>query len=157
MTRKPGPNSKRSEERVRRNAETGPTLSFGAMIPTEIPDFAAMGWSNRTVDFVQSASKSGQSAWFQASDWQYLLLLGDYVELIFKQVQKGQLPNGKTLDSIDRMMNALGYTEMHRRDMNIELKHVDTSDEDNARDVVLDYKDLLKKTAHQEDSIVATR
>jgi hypothetical protein len=156
MGRKPGPNAKRSEERVRRNIDDGIQVSFGAMMPVEKLDFDLMGWDNRAVDFIKAATQSGQSAWYQQSDLQYLLLLGHYVDLIYKQIDKGQLPNGKTLDSIDRMMNALGYTEMHRRDMNIELKHVDTSEADNAAEAVQSYQELLERSA-KEAPLVAAR
>lgn len=76
----PGPIPRRDEEntrpRSRRGAAGGPTVQVGELRPTKdwLPD---PDWHPIAISAFESFKNSGQSDWFQDSDWAFLFTLCD--------------------------------------------------------------------------------
>lgn len=115
-----GPVPKRSEERTRRNAtgEDGVSTKKGEAIPFTWPA-ADQQWDKAVKRFYASLKKSGQSAYYQASDANYAWLMCDEINEYRTDPRRPAMK----LQAIISMLNGgLLLTEAERRRAHIELE-----------------------------------
>lgn len=106
------PIPKRSEERRRTNS-TEPTRSAAGPLVAAPPPRDA--WDARVRAWYEGAAVSGQTRYYEASDWQQLLLAGDLLDLFHAYGTVG------VLDQFARMCSRLLLTEGDRRTAHVEL------------------------------------
>ncbi len=136
-----GPVPERSEERRRTNEPevpitTGPSLVQKVVAPAPHPD-----WHPLVVEFYESLKVSGQSAWYQPSDWMAAYVMCESLSRDLKpqfvgyqdtwNEDAGEMEHKPSMLSIPlkvgslsaylRLFSVLGVTEGDRRRISIEL------------------------------------
>ena len=95
----------------------------------------------------RSLETSGQSDYYQDSDWAKVLILGDYITAWYDdpRLKMGAIH----MANIMQMMSSLGVSEGDRRQvMRVELDLPETPEESEAVVAIANYKDRLKKKAN---------
>lgn len=142
----PGPVPYRSEELSReRDANRGdrPTLTKGTMRPVKIPP-PDSEWHPTAKRLYQSLRESGQSDFFQNSDWAFAWSLCEDVSVMKKQqVYSGKL-HAESLKGIYSALSNLMFTEADRRRMRIELMEEKTEEKTVGDEVVAGYRANLR-------------
>lgn len=117
-----GPVPKRSEERRRRNKDDGPELiqapSGGPGDLPDLPEPDAL-WHPIASDWYLSLRDSGQSAFYEPSDW----AMARYAAHVMSQVLLSERgPNGQLVAALNSVMSSLLTTEGDRRRARMELE-----------------------------------
>lgn len=117
-----GPIPKRSEERRRRNQDDGPELiqapSGGPEDLPDLPEPDAL-WHPIAADWYLSLRESGQSAFYEPSDW----AMSRYAAHVMSQVLLSERgPNGQLVAALNSVMSSLLTTEGDRRRARMELE-----------------------------------
>lgn len=146
-----GPVSKRSDQRRRRNAPTGPQSkgrAFGASAPE--PDAE---WHPIAMRWYQSLAESGQAEFYEASDWMLAVLMAESISrdlkpqfVGFRQVDRdaqeaeyAEIPmKGASLSAYLKAMTDLLVSEAARRRAGIELMAPKADDDEDAAVAMLD-------------------
>lgn len=126
-----GPVGKRDEERRRRNKPDVATKTGGG--PVGSPELGGEH-SELAVVFWVSLGESGQSEWFQPSDWAAARLVVVAIDSFVKR------PSAVMLATIQSMMGSLLVTEGDRRRLRVELEQVEPAAPVSVLD---DYRDSL--------------
>lgn len=79
----PGPVPKRSDQRRRRNKPEGAELVQAPAGPAPKMPPPAERWSEIARDWYVSLGESGQSQFYEASDWQYARLVAEAIDRAF--------------------------------------------------------------------------
>ena len=110
------PVPKRSDQRRRRNIEGRPdkVTAEGAV---EVPD-AEGTWHPVARDWFLSLAESGQSQFFEPSDWQHARYIA---EAMTTNLNAGKF-SAQLFASVESAMNNLGSTEGARRRLRIEVE-----------------------------------
>jgi hypothetical protein len=126
----PGPVPKRTDERRRRNKPEGGEVTRGEMMPVTWQLAAGDDWHPIAVQLYEAAATSGQSRFYQDSDWAMLYSLCEDLSH-YKQGSKGvdrdtgELYNkprsGQMLQAIMSALQNLMLTEGDRRRLRLEL------------------------------------
>ena len=103
---KRGPKAGHHPEHKRKIVETFSTVP----VPDPKPD-----WRPEVVHWYASLNLSGQSRYYEASDWDFALAAGDLLEAFYAQ------PYGNTFKVWMQACSNLGVTEADRRRMRIEV------------------------------------
>jgi hypothetical protein len=90
-------------------------------------------WSVRATAWYESLAESGQSKYFEPSDWQYARLLAD---LLSGQEARERGPSAEMMKHILSAMGNLGTTEADRRRMRVEVER-DQAEQGPAPDVLV--------------------
>lgn len=142
----PGPVPYRSEELSReRDANRGdrPTLTKGTMRSVQIPA-ADDEWHPTAKRLYQSLQESGQSDFFQNSDWAYAWSLCEDVSVMKnQQIYSGKL-HAESLKGIYSALSNLMFTEADRRRMRIELMEEKTEEKTVGEDIAAGYRANLR-------------
>lgn len=117
-----GPVPKRSEERIRRNVdEHGPIERVAMSGFVEIPrlgtDEYVAGLHPIAVDLYNSLAESGQSKYYEPSDWQMARVL---VHML-SGVLDNSKPSAQMIASLSSLMSSLLLTEGERRRVRMEV------------------------------------
>ena len=116
-----GPIPKRSEERRRVNKDDGPALiQAPAGSPEGTPDLPDPDplWHPIAADWYLSLRESGQSAFYEPSDW----AMARYAAHVMSQVLLSERgPNGQLVAALNSVMSSLLTTEGDRRRARMEL------------------------------------
>ncbi|MFI9618147.1 hypothetical protein ACIG8S_04430 [[Kitasatospora] papulosa] len=117
-----GPIPKRSEERRRRNKDDGPEMiqapSGGPEDLPDLPEPDAL-WHPIAADWYLSLRESGQSAFYEPSDW----AMARYAAHVMSQVLLSDRgPNGQLVAALNSVMSSLLTTEGDRRRARMELE-----------------------------------
>jgi hypothetical protein len=119
-----GPIPKRSEERVRRNKTGEDGLELEVItLPgkVEVPELNLGHVAHPlVVSLWESLPESGQTKWWEPSDWQYARIV---MYAIDELVQTGM--TAMKLAAVDAMMSKLLLTEADRRRVKIEIKRTE--------------------------------
>lgn len=126
-----GPVPKRSTQRRRRNATAKPDSSAGA--PAFRPPEADPAWHPIAQAWLTSLSGSGQSVFYEPSDWALAMLIAESISRDLEpqfvgftedgEILKESLPlKGASLGAYLKGMTALLVTEGDRRRMRLELE-----------------------------------
>ena len=110
------PVPKRSDQRRRRNIEGRPdkVTAEGAV---EVPDVGD-AWHPVARDWFLSLAESGQSQFFEPSDWQHARYIA---EAMTTNLNAGKF-SAQLFASVESAMNNLGSTEGARRRLRIEVE-----------------------------------
>jgi hypothetical protein len=119
-----GPLPKRDEARAghRTKAEradkvTPPTPADG-LVRAPVPDGA---WHPQTLSFYGALRESGQSRFYEPSDWALAVMRCRIHSLIEYAIDEGALPPASLLAEISKIDARLGVTESDRRRQRIEV------------------------------------
>jgi hypothetical protein len=104
----PGPGPKRDAERTRTADPKSGVARHGELRAVKIPP-ADKDWHPRAKELYKSLKTSGQSDYYQDSDWSYARILCDYLTRWY------QMPRAMDGANIEQMMSKLGMTEGSRR------------------------------------------
>jgi hypothetical protein len=117
-----GPIPKRSEERRRRNKDAGPELvQAPSGAPEDLPDLPEPDplWHPIATDWYLSLRESGQSAFYEPSDWAMSRYAADLMSRVLLS-ERG--PNGQLVAALNSVMSSLLTTEGDRRRARMELE-----------------------------------
>lgn len=137
----PGPVPKRSSQRRRRNKPEVPIdRAFGAAeVPVPEPD---PDWHPMATRWYESLERSGQSQWYEPSDWAAAQIIAESMSRDLKpqflgisemtgEVVRGTVPiNGTRLSGYLKAWTALLVTEGDRRRARIELERPGQNEDD---------------------------
>lgn len=133
-----GPIPKRSSERRRRNKENQPVKALGAAV-VEVPE-PDPKWHPIAQRLFKSLAESGQSAFYEPSDWAFAYSLLDDLSYFKKRKVRSAQMLAAILSAFDRLL----ITEGDRRRARIELQRPDPEGEESGQLVVLnDYREAL--------------
>lgn len=119
-----GPIPKRSEDRHRRNEPVQPIKTAPAGVKKK-PGAACKEWHPIAKRLWNSAKQSGQSRFYEPSDWAMLYSLCD--DLSYYKAQGKR--SGQMLASIMSALGSLLLTEGDRRRVQVELEQPEESEE----------------------------
>jgi hypothetical protein len=118
-----GPIGKRSEERMghRSKEEKDSVTKAPSGPPVDLPDLpdADSLWHPIAADWYLSLRESGQSAFYQPSDWAVARYAAD---LMSKVLLSERGPNGQLVGALNSVMSSLLTTEGDRRRARMELE-----------------------------------
>lgn len=149
-----GPIPKRSEERRRENKPSTPLDKVDAVGPVAIPK-APTTWHPVAKRIYESLKSSGQSKFYEASDWAAAYLLAESMSRDLKpqmvafdqeksEVIRACVPlKGASLAAYLKGFAALGVTEGDRRRMGIEIDRKARKPALTAVTVMDEYRDAL--------------
>ncbi|MEY8577222.1 hypothetical protein AALI21_02800 [Corynebacteriaceae bacterium 6-324] len=130
---------KRSDQRIRRNKEDEDALQVRkapAGTVTKLPRVKA-SWETWTKNWFRSLKESGQSVFFEASDWQAAILLGDQIDAHLKlNKESGRPIRASSFEALWSAMGDLLTTEGQRRRLKVELQRDEETTDPDAPGVV---------------------
>jgi hypothetical protein len=113
-----GPVPKRSTERRRRNKESQvETVKLEGLGPVVVPT-ADPAWHEIARDWYLSLAKSGQSSYYEPSDWQYARYVAQVMSVNLKQ---GKKFSAMLFAAVQSGMSDLLTTEADRRRVRLEI------------------------------------
>ncbi len=151
----PGPVPKRSDMRRRRNKPVNPIVNAPAVpvgdIPVPDPD-----WHPIARRWYESLAESGQSVWYQSSDWATAYVIAEsmsrdlnpqFVDVSNQgEVIERTIPmKGASLTAYLRAMGVLLVTEGDRRRLQVELERPDV--DDSGKEAKVAVMDKYRKAA----------
>lgn len=114
----PGPVPKRSDQRRRRNVSDGPTLTKGASGGAPAVPEADPEWHRIAADWFESLKDSGQSHYYEASDWATAVYVA---EAMSRNLKSGKF-SAQLFQAVQSAMTELLTTEGARRRARVELE-----------------------------------
>lgn len=122
----PGPVPKRSDQRRRRNKDvTGLHIVKDLPAATRTkPPRVSSSWHPLMKDWFRSLKESGQSAFYEPSDWQTARLLA---EIMSQELNSGDVIKASMLTEFNRAAASLLTTEGERRRLRVELQTGESS------------------------------
>jgi hypothetical protein len=142
-----GPAPKRDAERAGHRSADYSADHVELDEPVEIPP-AKVSWHDNAIAWYEALAKSGQSRWYEPSDWAKAWLIADALSEYCTDVAvgpafddngkpiNGRFANAATLKVLFSEMASLGVTESDRRRMRIEIERRPTQTEDELADVI---------------------
>jgi len=132
-----GPVPKRSEQRRRANKPETPVVSAPGARSVAMPD-ADEGWHPIAAGMFAALGTSGQSVFYEPSDWAKAKLAAELTSRALSQAR----PPAQLFAVIDSMWSSLLATEGDRRRLRIELERAPSADADDAAAVAAidDYR-----------------
>lgn len=117
-----GPIPKRDSERVRRNKPDVPTDVIALPGVVEMPELDIPNPHPLIIDFYASLADSGQSQYYEPSDWQYARL----TMVFLNDLLRSNRVNGNILQVVNSMLSSLLVTEGERRRVRMEVERGQT-------------------------------
>jgi len=114
----PGPVPKRDSERIRRNLPEVPTDTVVMVGPVEIPELGIPNAHPMIVDFYESLKRSGQSKYYEDSDWQ----LARMALYFANKLLNDEKPSSMMLQQVNSMLSDLLVAEGQRRRVRLEIE-----------------------------------
>lgn len=138
-----GPAPKREDQRRRRNKPAIPTTRApsGTKTPTKAPP-ASRDWHPTARAWYLSLAKSGQSVFYEPSDWETARLVAE----ILTKLLNGERGFSQFGSTVERLMGNLLTTEGERRRMRIELQKAEPPADDPKVRIMSRYRDAAGKT-----------
>jgi len=142
-----GPAPKRDAERAGHRSQDYNADHVTLDEPVEIPE-ADSTWHSKAKAWYESLVKSGQSRFYEPSDWAKAMLIADALSEYMADVDAGpafddngrplsaRFANAATLKVLFSEMASLGVTESDRRRMRIEIERKREQTEDELADVI---------------------
>lgn len=137
-----GPVPKRSSERAGHRTRAERPDVVRAAEPVKAPP-ARRGWHPQAKAWYRSLARSGQSRYFEPSDWELARLIAD---LLTKQLTS-ERPSAEMVKACLAAMSALGTTEADRRRMRIEVERPELGADDEAKRAALTVLDEFRRLA----------
>lgn len=129
-----GPIPKRSNERIRRNAEGKNVEKVTAIGAVMIPPLNLDDPHPIITDLYRSLTESAQRKYYEPSDWQYARLTLHFAD----QLLKSSRPSAQLLATVNQMLNSLLVSEGDRRRVQLEIERND------AQQVVVDVAQVFR-------------
>lgn len=127
-----GPVPKRSAEQAgHRTKEEQPDKTTGEVVK---PPPASREWAPEARNWYKALKRSGQSHWFEPSDWEYARLL---CRLLTEQLQRAKGPSSEMVKAILNGMDQLATTEAARRRLRIEVERPEPGSDDEGKVAVM--------------------
>jgi hypothetical protein len=122
-----GPIPKRSNVRRRTNSDEGPITSTPSVVSeTAVAPEADATWHPVAIDWYNSLSKSGQSYWYEPSDWATAVYIA---EAMSRSLWSEKGMSGQLFASVMAAMNELLTTEGARRRARMEIEREESKDD----------------------------
>ena len=138
-----GPIPKRTEERRRRNKEGGEVTKVHSKSPADfVPKFAAEHWHTLAKEWYESLSISGQSDFYEPSDWAQARILAEMLDRLLRGQMNGQALAAWLSGAADLMT-----TEGQRRRLRLELSKGAEVDEKPGAQILQLYRDRITKAS----------
>lgn len=135
----PGPVPKRSEERIRRNEEILPAEKLECVGEVVVPPLNLPFEPHpMVVDFYDSLVISGQSKFYEPSDWEYARL----VCFIMQTIVSTNRPSSEMFKALQTAMSNLLVTEGDRRRLRLEIVR---TQENKSKDDMGEVVDMFMK------------
>lgn len=131
-----GPVPKRDSERIRRNKPEVETTVIEMIGQVGPPALGIVDPHPITQDFYDSLLESGQSKFYEPSDWQYARLCFHFVD----QLLKSGKPSSMILQQVNSMLGDLLVAEGQRRRVRMEIQR-DTPESNN----VIEAGDMFRQ------------
>lgn len=129
-----GPVPKRSEERIRRN-KIEPTDRVEMIGDVEVPPLDIPNAHPIIEDFYESLKQSGQSKWYEPSDWQY----ARYTLSFANRLIKNNRPSSNMFAAINSALQDLLVSEGQRRRVRMEVER------NEAKGEVVDLAEMFRE------------
>lgn len=113
-----GPVPKRSEELIRRNKPEVPVDKVTTIGRVEVPELGIEDPHPLVVDLYNSLSESGQSRFYEPSDYQYARFCLHFADSLLKSSR----PSAQLLASVSGMLSNLLVSEGDRRRVRLEIE-----------------------------------
>lgn len=144
----PGPVPKRSDQRRRRNKEGGEVERLEVANPMYDAPPSNPDWHWIAKDWYEALIESGQSHYFQPSDWATAVVLAESLSHEFKRADDPETKKGISPMMLQTFLSEAGNlltTEGQRRRLRLELIKAERKDDDTAQVVSImnGYKDAL--------------
>jgi hypothetical protein len=133
----PGPVPKRSDQRRRRNKPEGAQLARAKGAAVVAVPAADPAWHPVAVDWFESLKESGQSAFYEPSDW----ATARYVATAMSTNLKGERFSSMLFSSVMSAMTDLLTTEGARRRARVELERAEPEAEPASVAIMARYRD----------------
>lgn len=150
MTAPRGPIPKRSDQRVRRNADEVPVTTLPVDGEVPVPELGLKNPHPLVVDMYESLKDSGQAKFYEPSDWQYarltMHLLNDMIRPRRSKKGTGSYDriSAMSITAINQMLTALLVTEGDRRRVRLEIqRRQGGEDEGKVLDVADRFRQML--------------
>jgi len=128
------PVPKHSSERRRRNKDAEPTRAPSSGEAKPPP--ASRDWHPVAREWFQSLKKSGQSVFYEQSDWATAKV---WAEMLSRQLESGR-PSSQMMAAWHSAAQELLTTEGSRRRVRVELERVEDAGEDAQVAAIEDYR-----------------
>lgn len=138
-----GPVPKRSEERIRRNAEVIPIEKLAAAGLVIAPPLALDDPHPMVVNFYDSLKESAQAKYYEPSDWQYARYIMYFVNKLIRY--QGEKPSAVMFAAINTALSNLLVTEGDRRRVRIEIER--DGQEADITDIATYFRERAQKSA----------
>lgn len=136
-----GPVRKRSDQRVRRNKDEVATEKLGVIGVVPVPPLGFSDPHPLVSDLYKSLRDSGQSRYYEPSDWQYARLALHFAD----QLLKSSRPSAQLLVTVNQMLSSLLVSEGDRRRVRLEIER----NQSGADAKVLEVADLFRQRLMQ--------
>ena len=131
----PGPVPKRSEERIRRNKDEVEIDTIEMIGSVDVPELSLEDPHPLIADFYESLKDSGQSKFYEPSDWQQARIVCHFLDRLVKSSK----PSGQMLAVIHSMLTDLLVSEGARRRVRLEIER------EAAKSTVIDAAKLFRE------------
>lgn len=132
-----GPIPKRDDERIRRNKPEVETTVIEMIGAVTAPALGIADPHPLVQDMYDSLMESGQSKYFEPSDWQFARLTMIFVNDLLKSYK----PSAVMLQTVNGMLSDLLFTEGQRRRVRMEIERADSG----PGGKVLDVADIFRE------------
>lgn len=137
-----GPVPKRSDERIRRNAEVIPIEKLAAAGLVIAPPLALDDPHPMVVNFYDSLKESAQAKYYEPSDWEYARYVMYFINKLLRH--QGN-PSAVMFAAINTALSNLLVTEGDRRRVRIEVER--DGKEADITDIASYFKERAQKSA----------
>lgn len=138
-TKKNGPVPKRSSERRRRNKDSKPqTVELKGIGPVPVPP-SDPNWHELAREWYEALASSGQSKFYEPSDWAAARLLAAVMSKNLKQTKFSSV----LFATVWAGMGDLLTTEGERRRVRMEIEREQSNDEPASVTAIADYRKRL--------------
>jgi len=138
-----GPVPKRSTERRRRNKQSKVDTVVVDGPKVVVPE-AGANWHPIARDWYESLKDSGQSQFYEPSDWQYARFIAEVMSRNLKQTRKF---SAMLFAAVQSGMSDLLTTEAARRRVRMEIERGGGEETPASVTAIKDYRSRLKKPA----------
>ena len=136
----PGPPPNRSDQRRRTNKPEGVQVTKAPGAELVVPPGADPAWHPVASRWFQSLRSSGQSAFYEDSDWATAYLIA---ESMSRELHTGEPPTGAAMSAWLKAMGSLMVTEGDRRRARLELERPSAEEVPADVDDLADYRARL--------------
>lgn len=139
-----GPAPKRSDQRRRRNKEGGEVEKLHVIAEEVVRPEPNESWHYIALNWYNSLADSGQSIYYEPSDWQTAYITAELISAEFYDHMDGRKIRPTMIAEVRALMTELLTTEAERRRVRLEVERAQRQDNTEAEvvSIMKKYKDL---------------